>query len=375
MTQLGSEAFRNKDFKSAFNHFSELCKSREQNKEQQDRLLAHIERKRELARLKREADAKRAAEKALKPAGNDEEEEEPVRNEVENGTAFMTNDEAEYSMQIYSMQSAAALQIGKYDEAIAAAQTCIDIAPEWSIGYSRLGFALMRKGEAKLAKAAFESGLIIDPTDAALQQGLAKVSAREGELEPVIGVDFGTSKIAAGVWWNGQHIITDANGNSTIPASVAWNSAGQCIVGAESVQQAEGNAERTFYEIKKLIGLKMTDPRAREIVESLPYVVTSDANDNPIFTVDGRQMTSEEVAAALISYIKVLAEKTIDMPINKAVISTPSSFSDAQRQAIRASGEIAGLQVLRIINETTAAALGRHNIESKEASNSMICLG
>jgi len=267
----------------------------------------------------------------------------------------------------YSNRSGAAVHLGKFVEAIKDAQKCIELNPEWAKGYNRLGVAQMQNGQIKRAIETFEEGLLLDPTNTALQTALTdcqeklnteKKAEETGPKEPVIGIDLGTTYSCVGVWMNGTvEILEDDGGQRTVPSYVAWNEDGERLLGHRAKDQAAKNLDGTIFDIKRILGQRMNDPIVQKEVKGFPFKVEADDHEKPVIVVGERRMSPEEISAMVLTKMKSIAETKLGQPVKKAVITCPAYFNDAQRQATKAAGQIAGLEVMRIINEPTAAAI------------------
>jgi len=281
----------------------------------------------------------------------------------------------------YSNRSGAAVHLGKYEEAIKDAEMCLELSPEWAKGFSRLGTALMHNGQISKAIDTLERGLVFDPTNTAMQQTLAEAQAKmkpqsenKGPLEPVIGIDLGTTYSCVGVWMNGAvEILEDEGGNRTVPSYVAWNEDGERLLGHQAKNQAARNLDKTVYDVKRILGQRMNDPVVQQECKNFPFTVEGDAHQKPIIKIGDRDFSAEEISSMVLTKMKEIAETKLGMPVKKAVITTPAYFNDAQRQATKAAGQIAGLEVMRIINEPTAAAIAYGlDQKGKEAKNVLI---
>jgi L1 cell adhesion molecule like protein len=178
-----------------------------------------------------------------------------------------------------------------------------------------------------------------------------------------IGIDLGTTASCVGVWQNGRvEIIANDQGNRTTPSWVAFTDT-ERLIGEAAVNQAAGNATNTVYDAKRLIGRKFSDPTVQADVKLFPFNVVADANDKPLIEItnagseDKKTFHAEEIAAMVLTKMKETAEAYLGHSVTKAVITVPAYFNDSQRQATKDAGVIAGLEVLRIINEPTAAAV------------------
>ncbi|HEX7259463.1 MAG TPA: molecular chaperone DnaK [Candidatus Saccharimonadia bacterium] len=173
----------------------------------------------------------------------------------------------------------------------------------------------------------------------------------------IIGIDLGTTNSAMAVMEGGQPtIIANAEGGRTTPSIVAINKNGERLVGQAAKRQAVINGENTIFEVKRLIGRKFADDEVQKDVGLMPYKIV-DANGSVKVTMGDKDYSPEEVSAMILSKLKADAEAFTGGPVTEAVITVPAYFSDAQRQATKDAGKIAGLEVKRIINEPTAAAL------------------
>lgn len=172
----------------------------------------------------------------------------------------------------------------------------------------------------------------------------------------VIGIDLGTTNSCVAVLEGGQPIvIANSEGGRTTPSIVGFGKSGERLVGALAKRQAVTNAENTIYSIKRFIGRRWDDTDAER--ERVPYNCVKGRDDTVDVQIRGRNYTPQEISAMILQKLKQDAEKFLGEPVTKAVITVPAYFTDAQRQATKDSGTIAGLEVLRIINEPTAAAL------------------
>ena len=172
---------------------------------------------------------------------------------------------------------------------------------------------------------------------------------------PVIGIDLGTTNSCVAIFENGKYtIIENAEGERTTP-SVVYLKDGERMVGEPAKRQGVLNPTRTLYEIKRLIGLNYNEGLAAKY--NFPYQVKKGANGEILIDVDGKNYNPAEISAIVLGKMKEVAERYLGMPVKQAVITVPAYFNDSQRQATKDAGAIAGLEVLRIINEPTAAAL------------------
>lgn len=184
-----------------------------------------------------------------------------------------------------------------------------------------------------------------------------------------IGIDLGTTFSCVGVWKNDRvEIIPNDQGNRTTPSYVAF-SADERLVGDAAKNQAAMNPHNTVYDAKRLIGRKFSDSTVQNDVKLWPFKVEAGAGDKPLISVDyqGKQQTfhAEEISAMVLQKLKADAEAFLGEPVKKAVITVPAYFNDSQRQSTKDAAAIAGLEVLRIINEPTAAAVA-YGLDRKE---------
>ena len=175
-------------------------------------------------------------------------------------------------------------------------------------------------------------------------------------MSKIIGIDLGTTNSCVSVMeGNDPVVITNAEGKRTTPSVVAFVDGGEIKVGDSAKRQAVTNPKKTIYSIKRFMGNKFSD-LGKEIAR-VPYAVVQGDNDTPRVDIDGRLYSPQEISAMILQKMKKTAEDFLGQPVSRAVITVPAYFNDAQRQATKEAGEIAGLKVERIINEPTAAAL------------------
>ena len=181
----------------------------------------------------------------------------------------------------------------------------------------------------------------------------------------IIGIDLGTTNSAFAYMVAGKpEVIANAEGNRTTPSVVAINKKGERLVGQVAQRQRVTNAKNTIYGVKRLIGRKFTDKEVQKDIDIMPYEIVK-KGDGVAVKMDGKDYTPEEVSAMILSKIKADAEAFLGEKVTEAVITVPAYFDDSQRQATKDAGKIAGLEVKRIINEPTAAALA-YGLESKK---------
>ncbi len=175
-------------------------------------------------------------------------------------------------------------------------------------------------------------------------------------MSKIIGIDLGTTNSCVSVMeGNEPVVITNAEGRRTTPSVIAFVEGGEIKVGDPAKRQAVTNPTKTVYSIKRFMGNKYSE--SKKEAERVPYKVIKGDNDTPRVDIDGRLYTPQELSAMVLQKMKKTAEEFLDQEVTEAVITVPAYFNDAQRQATKEAGEIAGLKVRRIINEPTAAAL------------------
>ncbi len=176
--------------------------------------------------------------------------------------------------------------------------------------------------------------------------------------EVVIGIDLGTTNSCVAVVEGGTPtVIPNREGSRTTPSIVAFTTEGERLVGHIAKRQAITNPSNTIYAVKRLIGRKFRDPEVKKLRSILPYTLVEAENGDVRIFVHGKQYSPQEISAMILQEIKSYAEEYLGREVKKAVITVPAYFDDAQRQATKDAGKIAGLEVIRIINEPTAAAL------------------
>ncbi len=174
----------------------------------------------------------------------------------------------------------------------------------------------------------------------------------------IIGIDLGTTNSCVAVMENGKpKVIENSEGDRTTPSIVAFTDDGEVLVGAPAKRQAVTNPERTLFAIKRLIGRKYDDAEVQKDIEMVPYKIVKADNGDAWVEVDGKKMAPPEISARVLQKMKKTAEDYLGEEVTEAVITVPAYFNDSQRQATKDAGRIAGLDVKRIINEPTAAAL------------------
>ena len=187
----------------------------------------------------------------------------------------------------------------------------------------------------------------------------------------ILGIDLGTTNSAMSVYERGEAaIIANSEGKNTTPSIVAFTDKGEVLVGDTAKRQAVTNPEKTIYSIKRIMGLMCDEEKAKEAKERLLYHVM-DRSGACAVEVDGKTYTPQEVSAKILMKLKEDAEGYLGESVTDAVITVPAYFNDAQRKATKEAGTIAGLNVLRIINEPTAAALS-YGLDKKDAEQIIV---
>lgn len=184
-------------------------------------------------------------------------------------------------------------------------------------------------------------------------------------MSKIIGIDLGTTNSAFAYMIAGKpEVITNAEGDRTTPSVVAVTKKGDRLIGKVAQRQRVTNPKNTIYGIKRLIGRKFEDKEVQRDIDIMPYKIVKKGNTVAV-ELDGKEYTAEEVSAMILSKIKADAEAFLGEKVTEAIITVPAYFDDSQRQATKDAGKIAGLEVKRIINEPTAAALA-YGLESKK---------
>ncbi|MBD3810359.1 MAG: molecular chaperone DnaK [Sulfuricurvum sp.] len=183
-------------------------------------------------------------------------------------------------------------------------------------------------------------------------------------MSKVIGIDLGTTNSCVAVYEGGEaKVIPNKEGKNTTPSVVAFTDKGEILVGDPAKRQAITNPDKTIYSVKRIMGLMMNEEKAKEAHDKVTYKIV-DKNGMAAVDVAGKVYTPQEISAKILSKLKADAESYLGQTVTDAVITVPAYFNDAQRKATKEAGAIAGLNVLRIINEPTASALA-YGLESK----------
>ena len=174
----------------------------------------------------------------------------------------------------------------------------------------------------------------------------------------MIGIDLGTTNSCVSVYEDGKaRVIENSEGDRTTPSIVAFTDDDEVLVGQSAKRQAVTNPSNTLFAIKRLIGRKFSDDVVQRDINMVPYTIVGADNDDAWVSVQGKKMAPPEVSARILMKMKKTAEEYLGEEVSEAVITVPAYFNDSQRQATKDAGRIAGLDVKRIINEPTAAAL------------------
>ncbi|HWZ06467.1 MAG: molecular chaperone DnaK [Bradyrhizobium sp.] len=192
----------------------------------------------------------------------------------------------------------------------------------------------------------------------------------------VIGIDLGTTNSCVAVM-DGKtaKVIENAEGMRTTPSIVAFTDDGERLVGQPAKRQAVTNPERTFFAVKRLIGRRYDDPMVEKDKKLVPYKIVKASNGDAWVEADGKTYSPSQISAFILQKMKETAEAHLGQKVDQAVITVPAYFNDAQRQATKDAGKIAGLEVLRIINEPTAAALAYGLDKTKSGTIAVYDLG
>ena len=196
--------------------------------------------------------------------------------------------------------------------------------------------------------------------------GRAALLHEEVAMAKVIGIDLGTTNSCVAVMeGKNAKVIENSEGGRTTPSQVAFTESGERLVGQAAKRQAVTNPENTFYGIKRLIGRRYADPMVKKEMDLVPFKIMTGDNGDAWVESRGKKFAPSQISAFVLQKMKETAEAYLGEPVTEAVITVPAYFNDSQRQATKDAGKIAGLEVLRIINEPTAAALA-YGLEQKK---------
>mmetsp|Transcript_34779 Transcript_34779/g.48215 ORF Transcript_34779/g.48215 Transcript_34779/m.48215 type:complete len:739 (+) Transcript_34779:98-2314(+) len=292
----------------------------------------------------------------------------------------------------YSNRSACYANLRQYERAEEDGFKCVALKSDWAKGYSRLGLAQFRLQKLAEAQKTYQTGLDIEPDNETLKEGLndvmtmkrnmvmAAVAKAQGDSlsadmekasintpppppikqEHIIGIDLGTTYSCVAVWRNGEaEVLANSEGDRTTASWVAFTD-DQRIIGDSAKRQAAMNTKRTLFNIKRIIGRPYSD--CYDEIKRMPFDVSKGAEGKPVINIDvpGKGNTKyfpEQISAMVLEKMKATAEMALGCKVEKAVVTVPAYFNDAQRRLTKDAGAIAGLDVVRIINEPTAAAL------------------
>ncbi len=185
-------------------------------------------------------------------------------------------------------------------------------------------------------------------------------------MAKIIGIDLGTTNSCVAIMENGvPKVIENSEGARTTPSIIAYQEDGEILVGASAKRQAVTNPRNTLYAVKRLIGRRFEEKEVQKDINMMPYTISKAPNGDAWVEVRGKKIAPPEISAQVLMKMKKTAEDYLGEPVTEAVITVPAYFNDSQRQATKDAGRIAGLEVKRIINEPTAAALA-FGLDKKE---------
>ena len=177
-------------------------------------------------------------------------------------------------------------------------------------------------------------------------------------MSKIIGIDLGTTNSCVSIMEGSQpKVLENAEGARTTPSVVAFTDDGEKLVGQPAKRQAVTNPENTIFAVKRLIGRNFEDPTVKKDIAAAPFKIVNSEKGDAWIEAKGEKYSPSQISAFILQKMKETAEKYLGQEVTKAVITVPAYFNDAQRQATKDAGKIAGLEVLRIINEPTAASL------------------
>ena len=177
-------------------------------------------------------------------------------------------------------------------------------------------------------------------------------------MAKIVGIDLGTTNSAVAVMEGGEPtVIPSSEGGRLVPSVVAISKQGERLVGQLARRQAVMNPENTIFSVKRFMGRKFNDPEVQKAMESVPYKVSAAPNGDVQVHMGGKAYSPPEISAMILQKLKADAEAYLGDEVTQAVITVPAYFNDSQRQATKDAGRIAGMEVLRIINEPTASSL------------------
>ena len=185
-------------------------------------------------------------------------------------------------------------------------------------------------------------------------------------MSKIIGIDLGTTNSCVSIMEGSQpKVLENAEGARTTPSVVAFTDDGEKLVGQPAKRQAVTNPENTIFAVKRLIGRNFEDPTVKKDIAAAPFKIVNSEKGDAWIEAKGEKYSPSQISAFILQKMKETAEKYLGQEVSKAVITVPAYFNDAQRQATKDAGKIAGLEVLRIINEPTAASLA-YGLDKKQ---------
>jgi molecular chaperone DnaK len=189
-------------------------------------------------------------------------------------------------------------------------------------------------------------------------------------MSKILGIDLGTTNSCVAIMENGEPvIITNSEGKRTTPSIVGFIDGGERKIGDPAKRQSVTNPDKTVYSIKRFMGSNYDEIKSE--VKRVPYNVVKGKNNTPKVNIEGKEYSPQEISAMVLQKMRQTAEDYLGQSITEAVITVPAYFNDAQRQATKEAGEIAGLNVRRIINEPTAAALA-YGLDKKNKDSKIV---
>ncbi len=185
-------------------------------------------------------------------------------------------------------------------------------------------------------------------------------------MSKIIGIDLGTTNSCVSIMEGSQpKVLENAEGARTTPSVVAFTDDSEKLVGQPAKRQAVTNPENTIFAVKRLIGRNFEDPTVKKDIAAAPFKIVNSEKGDAWIEAKGEKYSPSQISAFILQKMKETAEKYLGQEVTKAVITVPAYFNDAQRQATKDAGKIAGLEVLRIINEPTAASLA-YGLDKKQ---------
>ena len=185
-------------------------------------------------------------------------------------------------------------------------------------------------------------------------------------MSKIIGIDLGTTNSCVSIMEGSQpKVLENTEGARTTPSVVAFTDDGEKLVGQPAKRQAVTNPENTIFAVKRLIGRNFEDPTVKKDIAAAPFKIVNSEKGDAWIEAKGEKYSPSQISAFILQKMKETAEKYLGQEVTKAVITVPAYFNDAQRQATKDAGKIAGLEVLRIINEPTAASLA-YGLDKKQ---------